>query len=65
MSAEIEIFIKDGKINIEVSGVEDATCTQITQALERALGEVENIQHKPQFYNELDGIENYAYEDEE
>ena len=65
MPATIEIFIKDGKINIEVSGVSDASCADITAALEKELGEVENVQHKPEYYVELDDIQNYAYEEEE
>jgi len=65
MPAEIEVRIKKGKIAIEVSGVDDASCADITRALEQDLGEVEEVQRKPEYYVELDGIENYQFEGEE
>jgi methyl coenzyme M reductase subunit D len=64
MPATIELRIKGGKVNIEVSDVEDATCEQITKALEE-LGEVEEVQRKPEYYVELEGMEQKIYEDEE
>jgi len=63
MPAEIEVRIKNGKISIEVSGVDDATCADITQALESNLGEVEDIQRKPEYYIEMEGTEQRIYED--
>lgn len=63
MSATITIKIKDGKINLEVSGVDDASCADLTRELENQLGLVEDIQRKPEYFVELDGIENYQYEE--
>ena len=65
MPGSIDIVIKDGKINIEVDGIEDASCAQLTQALERALGTVEEVTHKPEYYVCLDEMELQAYEGEE
>lgn len=65
MPAKIDIVIKDGKIALEVSGVEDASCEQLTKALEQALGEVEEVNHKPEYWALLDPVEQFAYEDYE
>lgn len=65
MPAEIEVRIKNGKVSIEVSGVDDASCADITRALEQDLGEVEDIQRKPEYYVELDHMEEHIYEGEE
>jgi hypothetical protein len=61
---EIIIKIKDGKTHIEVTGVEDASCADITAALEQALGEVEDVQRKPEYYTVLDDLTQEVDEDE-
>jgi 5'(3')-deoxyribonucleotidase len=64
MPATIEVFIsKDGKISIDVKGVEDASCVELTKVLQESLGEVEDIDRKPQFYQELDSIKQYVNEE--
>lgn len=55
---------RDGNVDIEVNDVEDASCAEITRAFEEALGEVKEVQRKPNYYVELEGIENYQYESE-
>lgn len=65
MPAEIEVRIKNGKISIEVMGVSDGTCADITRALESALGTVEEVQRKPEYYVELDGIKQEIHETDE
>lgn len=54
----------DGKVHIDVEGVHDATCEQLTKAFEDALGgEIEDVQRKPEFYVCLDGVEQHVYEE--
>ena len=55
---------KEGKVHIDVSGVDDASCADITAVFEQALGLVEDVQRKPAYYNELDGTQLYATEEE-
>lgn len=55
---------KDGKVAIDVSGVDDATCAEITKAYEIALGTVENVSRKPEYYVELEPTKQYVYDDE-
>jgi hypothetical protein len=49
---EIEVFIdKDGQVRIEVRGVKGASCLDLTQALEAALGgEIESREMTPEAY---------------
>lgn len=54
MAAIVELIIKDGKVSIEVSGVNDASCAEITRALEEALGMVESVQQKPEYFVALE-----------
>ena len=61
--AEINITIKDGKVNIDVEGLEGVSCTELTSLLERELGSVEEVTHKPAYYNELDGLEIHVSEE--
>lgn len=57
---------RNGDVHMDVQGVEDASCAQLTAAFEEALGgEIADIQHKPEYYVELDGVENRQYEGEE
>lgn len=66
MAGEILIRIdKNGEVHLDVEGVNDASCEQLTQAFEKELGTVEDVQHKPEFYVELDDIHQEIYEDEE
>jgi len=55
---------KKGKIAIEVDGVEGEGCEALTQALSSALGVVESVSHKPQYYNSIDEMSVNVYEEE-
>ena len=49
----IEIKIgKDGKVFLEVSGVNGKKCLLLTKELEEALGDIENREFKPEFDDE-------------
>ena len=61
--AEINLIIKDGKIIIDIDNVNDASCAELTASLEKALGVVDEVSYKPQYFNELDGIEIQVSED--
>lgn len=52
---EIEVFIeKDGRVRIEVRGVNGMQCLDLTQGLEEALGgEVENREMRPEAYDNV------------
>ena len=50
---------KEGIVSEEVSGAEGMKCEEITLAFERALGTVEDCQRKPNYYVELEHIEQY------
>jgi hypothetical protein len=63
MAGTIEIRIKKGQIHMDVEGVHDATCADITKVLEQALGVVEDVQRKPEYYVELDNLEQKIYEE--
>lgn len=66
MPAEIIVKIgKDGKIKIDVLGATDASCADLTRALEVGLGDVESVQRKPEYYVELDGIKQEIHETDE
>lgn len=60
---EIEIRIKNGKASVEAIGVEDASCSQLTKALIEALGDVEEVHEKPQYYIELEDMAQKIYEE--
>lgn len=50
---EIHVTIDcEGRILLEVSGVKGAGCTGLTKFLEEALGEVEDRDLKPDYYEE-------------
>lgn len=50
---EIVIRIgKDGKINLNVAGIKGGGCKDITKALEKALGMVENTTNTGEFYEQ-------------
>lgn len=64
MSAEITFKInKDGEVEIEVFGIQDASCEDITRCFEEALGTKVEINRKEQPYFELDGIEIHETEE--
>lgn len=46
-----------GRVEIEVDGVEDASCEQITKAFEEALGIKVDTQFKPEYWNAHRGTE--------
>lgn len=55
-----------GDVHMDVEGVEDASCEQLTAAFEAELGgDIVEVQRKPEYYVELDGVENHQYEGEE
>lgn len=62
--AVIEVKIKDGKIAIEVSGVEDASCAELTKTLQEQLGTTTDVQEKPEYFVELEDMQLYAQESE-
>jgi len=65
MSREITFRIdKAGNTHIDVQGVEDASCEEITRAFEEALGTKVEVQRKPEYYVELDGIKVYEGDEE-
>ncbi len=51
---------KDASVNLEVSGTTGANCEQITRAFEDALGTKVDSQQKPEYFVQLDGIEQQA-----
>ena len=55
---------KKGKIAIDVEGVEGEGCEALTQALSSALGVVESVNHKPNYFVELDEMSVNVYEEE-
>ena len=62
---QIEIIVKPGgKVDIDVMGVEDATCHELTADLIAELGVEISVEDKPQEYSELDGTQIHVYEDE-
>jgi hypothetical protein len=50
---------KQGQVHIDVSGVHDASCADITRAFEEALGIKVDVQQKPEFFIELEGTKVY------
>jgi len=56
--AEISFRIdKKGNVHIDVAGVADASCEDITRAFVDGLGVEEEVQRKPLEYHELDGLQ--------
>ena len=52
---EIEIVVSlDGTVTVEVKGVKGSGCTELTRALEEALGEVESRSCKVEFYEQAE-----------
>lgn len=51
MSQELEIVISpEGKVQIEVKGVQGPGCTELTRFLEEALGTVDDRTFKAEYY---------------
>ena len=60
MSRIIEIRIdKEGKTHLDVQGVEDATCEDLTKVFEDALGTKVETERKPAYFSEIEGIKLY------
>ena len=48
---EIEIIIHpDGSVSVEAHGYEGPDCKEATRFIERALGNVQQRKHKPEYY---------------
>ena len=59
---EITVKIgKGGKISVEVDGVTGEGCSALTAALISALGVVDDVKEKPQYFDELEPIEEELY----
>ena len=43
---------QDGTVTEEVMGVVGTDCENLTKRVEERLGEVQNIQHKPEYYQQ-------------
>lgn len=41
-----------GEISIDVSGFQGGSCKDFTSAFEEELGEVKNVEHKDEYYQE-------------
>lgn len=65
MTGQIHFRIdKDGNVHMDVEGVQDASCEQLTRAFEDALGgDIDEVQRKPEYYVELDHMEQHLYEE--
>lgn len=49
--AELQIVISpEGKVQIEVQGVQGPGCTELTRGIEEALGSVEKREYKAEYY---------------
>ena len=53
----ITFVIKKGQVHIDVLDVHDASCMDISKAFEQALGIVEDVQRKPEYYAILDDMQ--------
>lgn len=47
---QLIVTIKNGSIEIEIEGAKGARCLELTQAIEKLIGEVENRFLKNDFY---------------
>lgn len=55
---EIEIVIKpDGTVEEKVTGVAGSDCEKVTESIERALGDVIERDHTPDYYNQSQGAD--------
>ena len=48
---------QDGTVTEEVMGVVGNDCENLTKRIEERLGEVQNVQHKPEYYQQQVNIE--------
>ena len=56
--AEIEVVVAaDGTVTVEAKGVVGPGCTELTKALEEALGTVESRSCKVEFYEQVEAGE--------
>jgi hypothetical protein len=59
--AEIEIVVsKDGTVTVEAKGVIGASCTELTRALEDAIGTVESRACKVEYFEAAEAGEQLA-----
>lgn len=55
-------FLKGGKTSVEVNGVCNEDCKELTAPFEEALGEVDDVQLKPEYYEEVEVAEQHVEE---
>lgn len=59
MKSEIEVVIKpDGSVTFEVKCAKGPSCMDLTKAIEESLGEVIDRERTPEFYQEVEEVEN-------
>lgn len=64
MSVKVEIRIdKEGQAHFDVIGGSGADCTELTRAFEEALGTKISTQHKPEYFLDLEDLEQEIYEE--
>lgn len=64
--AKIDVYInKDGTVTLEVENVEGKQCQNITKVLQEALGVTVESELKPEYFIELESIEQKLYEDKD
>ena len=64
MSAKIKIRIdSEGQAHFDVEGGSGIDCESLTRAFEEALGSKINTQYKPEYFCELEDLEQEIYED--
>jgi len=63
MKSEIEVVIKpDGSVTFEVKCAKGPSCMDLTRALEESLGEVVEQERTPEFYQEVEEVEQIRLE---
>lgn len=56
---------KKGNVSIEVEGMQGKACTDVTAAFEEALGVTVETEQKPEYFVQLDGVEQKNYQGDE
>jgi len=63
MKSEIEVVIKpDGSVTFAVKCAKGPSCMDLTRALEESLGEVVEQERTPEFYQEVEEVEQIRLE---